>query len=326
MADEVTELPILQAGAGNAQSHQDYRVLDEELSDKCGNYLFTIGNVGCGKSTLQNFLVARLWNKEGVVFAFRNKKDDHRHDSLLHEMVMSVQDGRLPERTQQGKLQEFTITISQDRRKPLELNFLEISGEDIKSIVPTLEISRRPKINQQLVEYLRAPAGRINTRFVFVSDCEENQKNDTAQPRREFTEDILFDSFLRHILGREGIGMARIDVLFVAAKWDIVERDYKAVSLYFRRNFPNTMEVLKSNRCNATYIPFSVGSVDVVSVASRGGAAVHEKRITALETKYVDFLIQWIYHSFTGRTLRGLPRIKPTLLQRLGSLTLGRGS
>lgn len=315
------QVPI--GGTRRGDDTEHYRVLDTELADKQGNYIFTIGDVGCGKSTMQNLMIARMWDLESIHLDYTSKSGDPRHDKLLNDWVVSIKSGRVPGRTDKGKLQEFSIRISQPKRKELELNFLEISGEDIKSIVPTLNLKKRPKINDQLVEYLRAKRSRINKRFIFVSDCEQAKKNAASQEPPEFTEDILFNALLRYLLGKDGLAMERISVLFVAAKWDAVGSEYRSLAHYFKRQFPQTRAVLQSGRCNANYIAFSVGRIEEQCVAEDPqGNKTYEGRITALEHKYVDVLIQWIYHSFTGNHLQGLPKIKPSLLDRV----LGRRS
>jgi hypothetical protein len=178
-------------------------------------------------------------------------------------------------------------------------------------------------MNDQLVEYLRAKRNRINKRFIFVSDCEEAKRQHASHEQPEFTEDILFNALLRYLLGKDGLAMERISVLFVAAKWDAVGSEYRSLAHYFKKRFPQTRAVLQSGRCNANYIAFSVGRIEDVCVArDQQGNKIYEGRITSLEHKYVDILIQWIYHSFTGNHLKGLPKIKPSLLDRV----LGRRS
>ncbi len=297
-----------------------FSVSKEELSNKEGNYVFTVGNVGCGKSTLQNLLIARLWKLHNVNLEYASVTGDWRHDKLLNDWVVAIKHGHLPERTQQGRLQEFNIAISQPKRQKLTLNFLEISGEDIKSIVPTLDLSHRPKINSHLVEYLRTSKDKMNKRFIFVSDCEDNKRTsmEAEADKPEFTEDILFRALLHYLLGADGLRMERINVLFVAAKWDTVETEYKSVARYFNKNFPNSRAILSSDRCRAQYMPFSVGKIqDVQVVNKRTGERYFEKRITSLEHRYVDALIQWIYQTFTGNHLRGLTKVQLSNMDKL---------
>jgi len=289
----------------------EYAVTDDELADKQGNYVFTVGNVSSGKSTLQSLLVARLWSREDIQFRYNCQKGDHRHDHLLNEWVDNIRHGILPPRTKQGRLQEFNVSFGQAKKRHLDVSFLEISGEDIKSIVPTLDVDERPRLNTQLVEYLRAKKSRINKRFIFVSDCQANRALAERSQPRSTSEDILFNALLRYLLGKDGLAMERLNLLFVAAKWDTVTQDYRTVQQYFQRHFPQSRAVLQSERCTAVYVPFSVGTLADVAIPDDSPDSQHlEKRIVSLESYYIDVVIQWLYHSFTGSQLRNMPKIR----------------
>lgn len=317
MSDDIDNIPTNVNEFSTINDASDdttkYRVGDADIGNKTGNYIFTIGNVSAGKSTLQNLLIYRLWSREDILFEYSNKDGDHRHDKLLDDWVKRLQMGYLPDRTTQGLLQEFNITISQKRKKQLEINFLEISGEDIKSIVPTLDIEHKPKINEQLVAYLSTTKTRINKRFIFVSNAEENKKNKSSPST--IPEDILFNHFLTYLLGKNGLAMTKIKVLFVATKWDVVRSEYNTVQEYFRKNFPQTRGKLQSSKCETVFIPFSVGAIEKRPIDEK--KTNFEERIISLESRYVDLVIQWIYLTFTGNSLKGMPKISDSLLDKL---------
>ena len=292
----------------------EYEVTDEELPSKSGNYVFTVGNVDCGKSTLQTSLVFRLWSREDIHLDFNHAKNDQRHDALLHKWIVGFKNGFLPDRTKEGRLQEFNIAFGQEDVRNLEVNFLEISGEDIKSIVPTSDIETPPKINRQLVEYLKADKGRINKRFIFVSDSSIHLSESDAMPSEGFTEDILFDALLKYLLGKQGLDMQRINVLFVAAKWDETKHKHGTIQKYCHRYFPQSRSILNSGRCHTQYIPFSIGSVGVEMVDGQS-----RPKVLAFEARYIDLVIQWIYHSFTGNQLKNTQKIALTLWDKVYS-------
>lgn len=294
----------------------EYYVNDAEIANKQGNYVFTVGNVGSGKSTLQNLLIYRLWSKEDIVLEYANQDGDHRHDKLLDVWSTSIKRGELPERTKEKTLQEFSVHITQGRRRPLKFSFLEISGEDIKSIVPTLDKDVKPKIYKPLVDYLKTKKRRINKRFIFVSDCSENRKNEHSAS--ESSEDHLFKHLLTYMLSNNGLNIKRLDILFVASKWDLVNGEYRSAEQYFRKNFPQTRGMLNSDKVQVSYIPFSIGDLDTENV---NGKIV--QKIVSLESKYIDYVIQWIYSSFTGNDLIGLPKVKISFWDRVKRILRG---
>jgi hypothetical protein len=86
-----------------------------------------------------------------------------------------------------------------------------------------------------------------------------------------------------------------------------VKNEYSSDRQYFRTNFPQTRStIMSSPRIKAQYLPFSVG--EVVLEKRESGESV--ARLKSLERRYVEFLISWIYTSFTQRQLKGYPKVK----------------
>lgn len=297
-------------------SGDEYQVRDEDFAKKEGNYVFTVGNVSSGKSTLQNLLVYRLWSKDDINFEYGRNNGDHRHNALMTKWVESLKRGILPERTKKGTIQEFNISIAQKGKKELDVNFIEISGEDIKSIIPSLDSNKKPSVHNHLDKYLSAD-NAINKRFIFVSNGEEHQKG--KKMGNGISEDILFDSFLRYLLGDTQKGLQNLNILFVISKWDTVRDDYgNDFSKYIKLNFPQTYSILRGDRVKVMYLPFSVGKIEEQLIDEEND--IHENRIVSLEKVYIDRLIQWLYNTFTGETLKGLPPIKPSIIYRAAKL------
>ena len=296
---------------------EEYQVNEEDFSKKEGNYIFTVGNVSSGKSTLQNLLIYRLWSKNDISFEYGNNTSDHRHNAIINKWVDSFKQGILPKRTQQGIIQEFNIAISQKGKRKLDVNFLEISGEDIKSIVPSLDSDKKPSVHNFLDRYLM-PENGINKRFIFVSDGEKHKRGITANVNN-VSEDILFDAFLRYLLSDTQKGLKTLNILFVISKWDTVREDYKNdFQKYLKQNFPQTLSILDSDRITIMYLPFTVGKIEERVIDK--DKDMYEHRIVAFENTYIDRLIQWVYNTYTGETLKGLPPIKPSLLYRIAKM------
>jgi len=109
------------------------------------------------------------------------------------------------------------------------------------------------------------------------------------------------------LLSDTGIGLRNLNILFIAAKWDVVQNEYKSDRQYFRTNFPQTRStIMSSPRIRAQYLPFSVG--EVVLEKRESGESI--ARLKSIEKRYVEYLISWIYQSFTQRQLKGYPNVK----------------
>jgi hypothetical protein len=290
-----------------------YKIKDEELATREGNYIFTIGNVSSGKSTLQALLLTRLWSLENITFKYGNSIQDHRHNAIIEGWINSIKKGILPKRSDQGYIQEFNIFIGQKGKKSVEVNFLEMSGEDIISIVPTLK-EEQPKVHGHLDALLRSN-NNINKRFIFISDGERHKRGSIIQGK--ISEDILFYNFLRYLFNEKEL--QSLNILFIISKWDTVKEDYKNNAMkYFKENFPQTKSIFDSNRVTSMLLPFTVGKIVEKPVDKKNN--IYENRIVSLENIYVDRLIQWIYHTYTGETLKGLPPIKPSFLYKLAKM------
>ena len=287
-----------------------FSVDNQEIAQKEGNFIFTVGNVSCGKSTLQNVLIYRLWGDPNIAFDYANRDGNHVHDAILNQWVQNLSAGQLPDRTRQGILQEFNIRFGMRGSVPLSLNFLEISGEDIKSILPSLKSHIAPRINGQLERYLHQK--KVNKRFLFISDASQHMAG-SVDRKGHLSEDILFNELLKYLLSASGANLRKLDILFVVSKWDLVKGQYTSIEEYFKRNFPQTLAVTRSDRIKATFLPFSVGVLELVT--DDNGARA--ERIVSLERAYIDRVIQWVYSSFTGSSLKALPRIAPTRWQRI---------
>jgi len=300
----------------------DNFVDDDAIEGKSGNYLFTVGNVGSGKSTLQSYFVHRLWSDPRLVFEYATADGNSAHDAYLNGWVQNIANGFFPQRTKAGKVREFTVRFGQARRPVLELGFIEIAGEEIRTIVPGSNggDGHELGLSPYLERYLREP--RIRKRFLFVSDAAANRPGSHREAAM-YSEDILFDTLLRYLLKRSGVGLKRLEALFVAAKWDQVKNDYKSERHYFRENFPQTLAtVAHTKRIRASFMPFSVGEVAVDHSEGDGRSIA---KIVRKETRYVDTLISWIYGSFTRRRLVDHVQVRQTLWGRLTGFFAGVG-
>jgi energy-coupling factor transporter ATP-binding protein EcfA2 len=293
--------PALDIG-GPVGLSEVYGQANENIANNKGNFLVTVGNPGSGKSSLQNYLIWRLWYDEQLYFEYGSEYDTPKHDANLNAWVQDFADGFLPARTTTGLLQKYTISFGQKSRPNLALSFLEVSGEDIVPIVPSQNSDGTPALESQLTELL---ASECNFRFLFVADS-----GPQVPSRSRVNEDVLFSTLLKHLIDPNGIGKRKIRVLFVASKWDLGTIEFRSEREFFMKRFPQTRAVVSSTeRITASYVPFSVGKVEIDKS--------NRPRISRPSKTSGAMVLNWIYYSFTGRELAGFPRVKTTLLDRV---------
>lgn len=302
--------PSLQAPPREDVDSLDNLIDGRNIEGRSGNFVFTVGKVSSGKSTLQSFLIHRLWTDPRITFEHEPMDGNEDNEAYLHGWVNNVASGLFPARTGAGKIREFCISFGHAERRKVKLNFIEIAGEDIVSIVPSVEPSSR-QLNHYLERYLREPG--LNKRFVFVSDAADNGEGGPASESK-LQEDILFASLIKHLRNSDGIGLKRLSILFVVSKWDQVKNDYRSVKHYFREHFPQTLSLTtRSSQISANFMPFSVGEV---SVARSQEQDKNVPLIVRKDPRYIDYLISWLFDEFVRDRLPGYPQLRPTPLQR----------
>ena len=183
----------------------DVDVESDSIGNRTGNYLFTIGKVNSGKSTLQNFLIYRLFKDERIDLEFTPKDGNHQKVAALNAWIRKIGAGYFPNRTQAGALREFDVRITQAKRKPFDFSFLEISGEDIETVSATAD-DPEPHLQEDLETFLRLKHGK--KRFIFVSDSSRHLVK--AGLAENFEEDQMFSAFVRYLLDHNGLGLKRI--------------------------------------------------------------------------------------------------------------------
>ena len=281
-----------------------------------GYCLFTAGVVGAGKSTLQHALIHRLYTDERIDLTFQNEDGETSPNGELLGWINRFDRGEFPERTPQGTLQTFFIEFGR-RRRPVKLSFVEISGEDFLAILPRKDRpDYEPRLPSELEHVLTAKG--IRKLFIFVADTTRhdpakapNRSSDDRDQR--LFEDMVFSELLIHILD---LGLNRIRLLFVAAKWDAAPNRNLDPKRFFGQHFPQTKSALRRfEKAQVQYIRFTVGNVQNTGDETAGVAQ------TPIVGKH-DFLpisrvIQWIHTHATERSLPGYPPVRMTLWQKI---------
>lgn len=286
-----------------------------------GVCLLTAGAVDAGKSTLQRSIIHRLFTDERIDFQLRNAEGEEHQDPRLQDWIFSTDRGEFPKRTQ-GMLETFFIEFGQ-RRKQVRLSFAEISGEDFERILPKSngeEGGEGGDLRPEIEDILTTES--VRKLLVFVADAkryqtsgrrrnrtadgpEGTEKADVKQARYE---DMLFATLLTRI---RHLGLKRIRVLFVAAKWDEVKPRNLDPEQFFRRHFPQTRSILKRyEKAETQYIRFSVGTVEK-------DAEGNARAVMKIDPRPTERVIQWIYTESTGRRLKGYPAMRETWWEKV---------
>jgi serine/threonine protein kinase len=271
----------------------DYHLSDDEIKEIDGNYIFTIGATSAGKSALHTALLYTLKTDRNIQFSYYSTENNE-HEIIIRKWINAFDRNILPASTPAGRVQRFTIEFGEKNTK--RVNFLEIAGEDIKSIVAVE--NEEPKLNDKLEQLLKSD--KIKKYFFLLFDP-TRKKNFENLNLEEATQDDIFSKFLNYL--NNTLKLKNIEVLLVITKADLLDQQYKKADEYFKDSnnieINNTFSVLKENENFITDILlFSLGEF------SKNG------KLEIYNNKNMHSLIQWIYKKISGEELESMPSIK----------------
>ena len=154
----------------------------EGIDKTTGNYLLTLGYPGSGKTVLQSFIyyyIATDGAYSGSLEKHRKgAQPSHLTQTLLNKWVKDWSDRKLPESTRESvdAIREIRLRLTPkiNTSKSFNFSFVEVSGELIKSVVPT-EV-QAGSIVETMHSFLTAP--KSNKMIVYVFDHNEDSNND----------------------------------------------------------------------------------------------------------------------------------------------------
>jgi len=178
--------PLISTSDDFGSSSDDTALSDvpsiEGIEKATGNYLLTLGYPGSGKTVLQSFIyyyIATHGAYSGSLEKHRKgAQPSHLTQTLLNKWVRDWSDRKLPESTRESvdAIREIRLRLTPqiNTSKSFNFSFVEVSGELIKSVVPT-EV-QAGSIVETMHSFLTAP--KSNKMIVYVFDHNEGSNND----------------------------------------------------------------------------------------------------------------------------------------------------
>lgn len=247
-----------------------------EIKNRDSNFVFFFGNPQSGKSVILSSMLYYLSSQAGVLRPKIGTPNSQEAQVLLYDFYENISQGILPERTTVGKVLELDLVFEPNNKsekiKPINLTFLEASGEDLRAI------KRGGNFQSHIAKYLNS---EVPLTFVIVTSYDTAHQDDT-----------LINEFLDE-LERKGKNLRPVNVILVISKWDKSGRmdveSEEELDNFISESLRRTSQRVNAYELSKTF--YTVGNIE-----NKGG----EQRITLLNLDTASVLSNWLYSSITG--------------------------
>jgi len=278
----------------------------EELEARSGNYILSFGFAGAGKSSFQSHLAR--WILEGRDFIPHVAKTDANDAStrLINIWREDWRSNRFPDSTIPGERNvtelRLKATPNSGQKTPVVFSFLEISGEDLESVIPkdgaaTMLGSLRafitnPKISPMMIFFVDPDHDDNDTMFFNLLDYLE----------ANFKRPVIERLSLLVLIPKPKTALANMrQSPKCRAEYNglehIEELNNELVELYLETFLPSAYSRIKVWKGEWQHARFCIG--DPVP-----GRETHFENMSFVD---ISKIFSWIYTRFTGKKLGQSP-------------------
>jgi hypothetical protein len=246
----------------------------EELRALQTNFLFLYGDTQAGKSAICASLIYYLMTNPDVgKFTERGQASESGQD-FIRRSISKVSQKRFLERTPKEtvSLAGGRFEPQKKRFRPIPLTFMEMAGEDLRTLVAPTEANGFP---QHIDVYLND--SQLNLIFVLVV------RHDTVSHEK----DLMMADFIDYLRSKDE-SFTNAKILLLVSQWDSYKGD-KQIREFVREFLPLTYAALSYRE--SAISAYSVGNVSMVD---------SEPFIKRLDKESPARLIRWIYKTVTG--------------------------
>jgi hypothetical protein len=251
--------------------------ISRTLNENDSNFIFSFGESQIGKSVIIASMIYHMYADGGTLRPKQSAQSNQEAEILLYDMLDGLKRGKLPKRTAVEQVTRLDFVFDPKNKsktvKPINLTFLEMSGEDLQ------QVRRGGALHKSIDDYLNA---EIPINFFLVTDYENATNNDA-----------LMISFLRKIES-ERRKYKSVNAILIITKWDKSgskrPRSEEEFETFLRENMPLTNGQINANSLFRTY--YTVGDVETDEEGN--------SRITNLNLDTAKNLTEWLYYNITG--------------------------
>lgn len=256
-----------------------------------------VGFPQAGKSLLLSSLM--YYARKGNDTLFRtNIERNFPYDKgnfAVNDMIDFFDKGKLYDATQQGTLDLIGINLTPAKPKlpDLKLAFLDLAGEDIKSIKTSEKAEFTDKINA-VFNGLKIDNSPVI--FVLITPFEPPKREGESSQNAHDREDALHYDFLNYIKQDQPQLLKHAKFFVVVSQWDRNPNENESVENYIKTNRPSIYNYVKNS--NVVWGNYSVGKMLETKVNG-----ITQQEIVRINYDFPSRFWKKLYHISTNKDL-----------------------
>jgi hypothetical protein len=276
---------------------QDIARIFANLSREKRILIVPIGFPQAGKSLLLSSLM--YYARKGSDTMFRtNIEREYPYDKgnfAVNEMVDFFDKGKLYNPNAKGSIDLIGINLTPSKAKlpELKLAFLDLAGEDIKSIKTSEKGEFTDKINA-VFNGLKIDNSPVI--FTLITPYEPAKLTNESQQNAHDREDALHYDFLNYIKQNQPQILKNAKFFVIVSQWDRNPNEKDNVENYIKTNRPSIYNYVKNS--NVIWGNYSVGKLLESNVNG-----VNMQEIVRINYDYPSRFWKKLYHICTNKTL-----------------------
>jgi len=242
------------------------------------NFVFFFGKPSIGKSVILASMMYYMNAMVGTLRPRRETPNTKEAEVLFFDMLDDIRRGRLPRRSTQMQVTQLNFVFEPNNTSkkvvPINLTFLEISGEDLQ------KVRRAGSFDRRIDEYLNAD---IPINFILVTDYENMDEDDS-----------LMISFLNEI-EKKSRRFKMINAILLISKWDksgditVPDEDY--LNDFIAEHMPMTNTQIDNHQLFKSY--YTIGKISDKK-DDEGNELIEQLNLSTAK-----MLTEWLYKGIT---------------------------
>jgi len=289
----------------------------QEVEEKtAGNYVFSFGFPGSGKTTFQWMLMNYLLN-EGpfrveIDIPNRAQGDDWEGREIINTWKSQWIEGRFPDPNESGEQDvrevHLSVTTTSGKRLATEFSFLEMSGELLQQVIPTE--GAPPALAPLLNAYLSNPHLKFCIVLLLSPDVEENDQLFASfiSYLKKYFPSMLEKASLAVIVSKPDESLRRLNEHRSSDGKSFTKFDADALRAYTNKFCGETYQIWQDWKSpdKTLLSPLSLGQIEQID---------GEPRLVEANFNHIEQIFYWLFKQFNGK------EPGPTFLQKvLGGL------